>query len=236
MIALENPVEGYDQKYKTPNYHLYSPRLHDPVIASLVSFCKLPAGATVLDVGCGQGFFSALFAKRGFRVHGIDQSRIGIQMAEKQYSDLPIRFIADDIWLAGFPELFDCVFVRSCSLHNTSDFPTDREFTDKLLAFLKPHGVLIFVYNSRLFPSPSAGAWRHHSMADVRQHFSVYPGANIFFVNRRTHYFSRRLSFTRFGTQWTALITKILRKGGDFICIIEKPASPLSSATTAPPH
>jgi hypothetical protein len=59
-------------------------------------------------------------------------------------------------------------------------------------------------------------------MAAVREHFSPYPEAKIYFVNKLTHLFWRRLSFTHIGTQCNATLTKLLGKGGDFVCILEK--------------
>jgi SAM-dependent methyltransferase len=221
---MKNPqsIAGvYDENYKRPNYFHYSQGLYEPLIASLVSFCRLKAGASVLDVGCGQGFFSFLLAKRGLKVHGVDLSEIGIAEAQHRYADLPIRFTVADILKTSFPELFDCVFVRSCSLYNIDGFPTQRAFTDRLLELLKPGGTLIFVYNST-FRSEVGATWRHHSMAAVREHFSPYPGARIYFVNKLTHLFWRRLSLSRTATGCNAMLTRLLHKGGDFVCILEK--------------
>lgn len=210
----------YDEKYRIPNYFHYNEALYAPFIASLVSYCKLPAGATVLDVGCGQGFFSFLLAKQGLTVHGVDLSESGIAIAQQEAAH-STRFTVADVQLCSFPEPFDCVFVRSCSLYNTPDLQSQRNLTDKLLEFLKPRGLLIFVYNSTLRPE-SDMEWRQHSVSSVREHFSVYPEARIFFINRVTLLFLRRLSFTGLGSWSNAMMTKLLGKGGDFVCIVEK--------------
>jgi SAM-dependent methyltransferase len=221
MTNSQSVADVYNENYKKPNFFHYNQRLYEPLIASLVSFCKLRAGASVLDVGCGQGFFSCLLAKQGLRVHGVDLSETGIALAQQRCADLPLRFTVADILEATFPEPFDCVFVRSCSLYNIDGFPTQRTVTDRLLELLKPGGTLIFVYNSTFRLEPGA-AWRHHSLAAMRKHFSSYPGARVFFVNKLLHLFWRRLSFTRIGTQCSAMMTRLLRKGGDFVCILEK--------------
>lgn len=49
---------------------------------------KLPAGAEVLDVGCGNGVISRSLGKRGFKVKGIDVSEKAIARA-KELNDNP---------------------------------------------------------------------------------------------------------------------------------------------------
>jgi 2-polyprenyl-3-methyl-5-hydroxy-6-metoxy-1,4-benzoquinol methylase len=50
-----------------------SRRYHLELLPYLMnSLAGLPAGAHVLDAGCGNGFISGKLLKRGFRVLGID--------------------------------------------------------------------------------------------------------------------------------------------------------------------
>ena len=166
--------QRYDAKYRDQNYFRYREWLHAPYVSSLIAFCGLKQGSSVLDVGCGQGFFSYLFNKHGMRVLGVDLSETGIRIAESLYGQLGITFTVSDVEAAAFPEKFDCVFVRSCSLYNNGAFPGDGEVTTKLLRHLKDGGVFIFVYNSN-FSSKTSSTWRYHSLRDVQQHFSASP-------------------------------------------------------------
>jgi 2-polyprenyl-3-methyl-5-hydroxy-6-metoxy-1,4-benzoquinol methylase len=43
---------------------------------------------TVLDVGCGLGYGTYLISKAGFKVDGIDKSRIAIEVCWKRYPDI----------------------------------------------------------------------------------------------------------------------------------------------------
>lgn len=48
----------------------------------------LPAGARVLDVGCGEGWFAGALAQRGFAVVGTDVSVVALGRARARHPDL----------------------------------------------------------------------------------------------------------------------------------------------------
>ena len=60
--APENVAATYDRFYRQPNYFHYRDWLYRPFIRALIKAAGLKRGSRVLDVGCGQGFFTALFA------------------------------------------------------------------------------------------------------------------------------------------------------------------------------
>lgn len=221
MATQNHNSSFYDETYKRPNYFRYQNWLYEPYVSSLIAFCDLKKGASVLDVGCGQGFFSYLFSKNGMRVHGIDMSETGISAAQRLYGHLGITFAISNIETATFPEQFDCIFIRSCSLYNTDRFPGQNETTNRLLKHLKTGGIFIFAYNSN-FSSKSSPKWRYHSIEDVRMHFSDYFNAQVFFLNKITTYLLRAHSFNPSVTHFNALLSNVSGLGGDLICIFEK--------------
>ena len=214
-------ADFYDTVYKRTNYFRYPSWLYGAYVSSLIGFCGLKKGASVLDVGCGQGLFSYLFAKNGLKVHGIDISATGIHSANELYRHLGIKFAIADVRAATFPQQFDCIFVRSCSLYNTTEFPHDRQVTYSLFRHLKSGGTFIFAYNSN-FSSRVSPKWRYHSLQDVRRHFSEWPNSEIFFLNKLTTYLLRRLSFTRTVGRLNILLSKACGAGGDVVCISRK--------------
>ncbi len=223
-------ADFYDKSYQKENFFQYKAWLYSAYISSLIAFCGLNKGDSILDVGCGQGFFSYLFARRGMKVRGIDVSETGIRKAETSYSRLGISFAVSDIQTATFSGQFDCIFVRSCSLYNTKEFPFQTDLTDRILNHLKPGGTFIFVYNST-FSSKRSTTWRYHSLDDVRKHFSKYSGAQIFFVSRLATYVLRQYSLSPFVTRRSVLLSKLSGTGGDIICILRKAHSNKSAAT-----
>src|ERR1700723_96158 len=104
-IQAHNP-DFYNETYRETNYFRYQNWLYEPYVSSLIAFCGLRKGAMVLDVGCGQGFFSNLFRKNGMRVHGIDMSETGIRAAQSLYGHLGITFAVADIETVIFPDQF----------------------------------------------------------------------------------------------------------------------------------
>jgi len=63
-----------------------------PVIEPLLK--ALPAGSSVLDLGCGNGTFLALFRGRGWKLFGTDFSPTGIAIARENFPDIQF-FLAD---------------------------------------------------------------------------------------------------------------------------------------------
>ena len=212
----------YNAQYRKRNYFGYKEWLLDRYISSLIDACRLKPGATVLDVGCGQGFFSYLFRKHGMNVCGIDISEVGIGVAANMYGHLGINFAVGDIETVVFPEQFDCVFVRSCSLYNRADFSENDEVTQKLLRYVRPSGVLMFLYNSNV-SSKRSDSWRFHSWNDTKKHFSGYVNARLFFSIKIDTCFLGRYAFAAFVTKINLMLSKITGVGGDLVCLIRNP-------------
>jgi SAM-dependent methyltransferase len=212
-MATETRNAGYyNEHYQQQNYFGYQNWIYSPYVSSLIAFCGLRKGASVLDVGCGQGFFSYLFSKHGMKVHGIDLSETGVRTAENLYGQFGITFAVSDIQMATFPEQFDCIFVRSCSLYNTDDFPLRFDITDKLLKHLKPGGTFIFVYNSN-FSRKASPKWRYHSFEDTHRHFRRYPDAQVFFLSKITTYIMRQYSISSLVTPAEHFLKQSVRQG-----------------------
>jgi SAM-dependent methyltransferase len=215
-------TDFYNESYKRENYFHYQSWVYAPYISSLIAYSGLKKESSVLDVGCGQGFFSSLFNKYGMRVHGIDLSEAGVEMARNQYGRPGLAFSVEDVETARFAEPFDCVFVRSCSLYNTKVFAVQKEVTHGLLKHLKTGGTFIFVYNSN-FSSKESLKWRYHTLEDMRKHFAEYPDAHIFFQNRIITYLLGTYSFSPLVTRFNILLSRLSGLGGDLICILRKP-------------
>lgn len=105
-------------------------RRHFYDFANLLTVLALPAGAKVLDVGCGSGWLSEFLARFGYNVTGLDISPALISMAWERVARLPYqvdsatrtrcRFIVQDIESAPLKEKFDAIICYD-SLHHFDD-------------------------------------------------------------------------------------------------------------------
>jgi SAM-dependent methyltransferase len=223
-MGTTDKVAHYNARYRKENYFGYREWVFDRYISGLIRACGLEQGATVLDVGCGQGFFSYLFRKHGMNVTGIDISEVGIQAARNAYGHLGITFAVADIETDVLPGRFDCVFVRGLSLYNRPDFPDNAEVTNNLLKLVSPSGVLLFLYHSNC-SSKRSESWRYHSWKELQTHFSRYPGARFHFSFKIDASVLGRYAFSAPLTQLNLLVSKVARRGGDLICILKNPAA-----------
>jgi len=109
----------------------------------------IPAGARVLELGCGTGQMSLFLASGGRLVVGADLSRPSLQLATQTAASLEIRsalFAETDLQRPGLkPAAFDVVY-SSGVLHHT---PMPRASFAAMAKLVKPGGVLVLgLYNS----------------------------------------------------------------------------------------
>ncbi|MCS7282259.1 MAG: methyltransferase domain-containing protein [Anaerolineae bacterium] len=96
-------ANGYDQILRFPWYAWLFARLHTLIVHTII---RPYSPQTVLDVGCGTGFQSFLYAAFGARVVGIDVSPRMVRIAREK----AVRFPAERVALLTIPALFP--FVR----------------------------------------------------------------------------------------------------------------------------
>ena len=212
----------YDRYYNKRNYFGYREWPADLICQVLISMVDLVAGSSVLDVGCGQGFFSYLLQKCGMKVFGLDMSEVGIHLAKRTYGSFGIEFIVGDAKKLPFLQKFDCVFSRSLSLYNRDDFRLNCSVTDRLFESVKDNGFLIFLYNTNFSYSKKSISWRYHTLQDVKQHFSHYSSPKIFFVSKIDTLILRSYAFGCISTKLNSFISRNFGLGGDIVCILRK--------------
>ncbi|MBE9095414.1 methyltransferase domain-containing protein [Tychonema sp. LEGE 07203] len=102
----------------------------------------LPAGTTVLDVGCGIGGSSRILGQDyKFAVTGITISPQQVKRAQELTSpELDLQFRVDDAMALSFPDAsFDVVWSIEAGPH----MPDKAVFAKELMRVLKPGGVLV---------------------------------------------------------------------------------------------
>lgn len=121
-----------------------------------------PKGMTVLDVACGEGFYTRLLRQRGAtRVTGVDLSQGMIDLARSQEAQhrLGIEYVVGDARdLSG---IGPCDLVVAAYLLNyASTRPELQAMCDGIARSLKPGGRFVTVNSSPFLHFPSAPSYR----------------------------------------------------------------------------
>ncbi len=207
----------YDGMYQRAEFFHYRPWMYRPFVRALVEKAGVGRKATVLDAGCGQGFFSALLADAGCKVTGIDLSPQGIASSAIAYGDKCAFEVGDAFALNE--RRYDCIFVRAASPYNAPGM-SDRNPTDKLLSCLRPNGVLIWCYPNRFRRQGPGASWLHHTWDEAKRHWAAYPGAQLYFTLR-----AETIPLGRFGlctpvTFLARVASKLFGIGGELVAIV----------------
>lgn len=92
----------------------------------------------LLDIGCGTGWTTRVYADQGFEVTGLEPSRVRAEYARENYG---IEVVCDYIENAEFDQKFDVVVLR----HIIEHFADPGAVLRKIRGFLKKDGVVLVV-------------------------------------------------------------------------------------------
>jgi ubiquinone/menaquinone biosynthesis C-methylase UbiE len=115
-----------------------------PLINDIIDFSKLEKRDKILDVGCGTGQATILFAQKSFNVVGLDLGKDLIEVARKKCSSFSnVDFEISTFEDADFPdELFDLI-ISGMAWHWIK--PEGRE--EKAYKILKENGTLALFWS-----------------------------------------------------------------------------------------
>lgn len=143
--------------------------------ANVAVALALPAGSSILDVGCGSGWLSEYFARLGYDVTGIDISPDLIDIARARVESvaygadhetpLRCRFLVHDAEGSPLAEEFDAVVCYD-SLHHFED---ERAVVSNLSAMTRYGGALFILEGDR----PEEGSETEEELLEVMRHFET---------------------------------------------------------------
>jgi MPBQ/MSBQ methyltransferase len=140
---------------------------------------QLPAGTTVLDVGCGIGGSSRILAQTyGFAVTGITISPQQVKRAQALTSpEVNVQFQVDDAMALSFPDAsFDVVWSIEAGPH----MPDKAIFARELMRVVKPGGVLVVAdWNQRDDRQKPLNGWERPVMRQLLDQWSHPAFASI---------------------------------------------------------
>ena len=217
---------AYDENYATPNFFRDLKWLFKPFVRAIIRAASLKPGSRVLDAGCGQGLFTALFAEAGMDALGVDLSEVGIRSANEHFAATGARFEVGDILRLPYARTFDLVFSRSLSLYNTQDFASNPHVSQQLARYVANGGMFVFDYYTRLAPAKqtSSASWRYHSLDDGKKHFSCFHDSQCFFSTRMECGLLREWSFSAPISLASSALSRMFGVGGELVAFV--PAQP----------
>lgn len=131
----------------------------DVILPNLLRLVNPLNGETILDLACGQGFFSREFARRGSRVIGVDIAPELIKIAEDLRDKAKLKI---DFHTSGADNL---PFIKSASIDKITVVLAIQNIENlsgtlaEAVRVLKPGGKMFIVMNHPVFRIPKASSW-----------------------------------------------------------------------------
>ncbi len=149
----------------------YAEYLNGPALKRMVGSVK---GKQVLDIGCGEGYFSRFFAKAGAEVVGIDLSEALIKAAEEEEERNPlgVKYFAADA--ANLNMLDSEIFDIAYSHMAMGDIPDYEGTITEVSRVLKTRARFVIVMAHPCFSSSMHGKWETRLREDGSKEYLHY--------------------------------------------------------------
>lgn len=152
---LEEGSDSYQEKLIKPN---------------LLRILAPKPGEEILDVGCGQGYFSRLIAKEGSRVVGVDLANELIAIAREEAGERESYFVMSAEKMSGLQNSRFDAAICILALQNMKNL---QNAISEMSRVLKTNGRLVLVLNHPAFRVPTASFWGYDEKAKA-QYRSIY--------------------------------------------------------------
>jgi 2-polyprenyl-3-methyl-5-hydroxy-6-metoxy-1,4-benzoquinol methylase len=119
----------------------------------IIKHIEIPEKGKVLDLACGPGRHSILFARKGFTVTGLDLSENLLRVAESaaRKEKLNIRFVKEDLRHIELSDKYDLVVNLFTSFGYFDKDEENYSIFRSASNFLKPGGYFVFDFLNSVF-------------------------------------------------------------------------------------
>ena len=142
-------------------YHL------SPERRNLLEWYPFRRDATLLEIGAGCGALTGLFAERVAQVTAVELSAKRSRIIERRYADKPnLEIMAGNFTDMAFARSFDYITLIGVMEYTRAFIPTPDPYGNllsRIMAILKPGGVLFIAVENRLGLKYFAGARDDHT-------------------------------------------------------------------------
>ncbi len=216
----------YDKKYFASGYK-HSLYIDRAFIKGIVEKYNIPPNTFLLDLGCGTGWYSNLFAELGFQVVGIDYSKTGVIKARNLYGD-KIYWVVGDAFNMPFStkKPFNIIFCCDFPPYNLIDTPEQAiEITKNFFEYLIKDGIFIFIWSSKLTGKRVGDSVIiEYTTNQVKEIFSSFGKiiGDVYTTNKQLFPLLGKYSISKFVTKLTSFAVKVHRRNVRIICVVKK--------------
>jgi ubiquinone/menaquinone biosynthesis C-methylase UbiE len=143
----------------SPDYTLWKTRRHN-INRFLKYLSQKRKTFRILDVGCGNGFFTNLIQKQGHQVTGLDVNLAELKQAAEAFGSSNITWVYADIFLDNLPENKFDMITFCCSFQY---FENPAQLLKRCKELLDPGGE-IHIIDSPFYPETEIEAAQNRSM------------------------------------------------------------------------
>jgi len=138
-------VDFFRDDYLGVYDHLFTAERAEKEVAFAEHALELKAGARILDLCCGQGRHSVLFAGRGFQVTGLDLNPAYLELAQQsaRAAKVAINTIAADMRQIPFQDHFDAIVNMYSSFGYLESEAEDLKVLESAAKAIRPGGRLM---------------------------------------------------------------------------------------------
>jgi len=139
----------YEQWFSRDEYDIVYQKRNDKeatAVVDLIENLVQPVSASsILDVGCGRGRHAVVFARRGYKVTGLDLSERSLDRARRRArsEDLEITFVHGDMRVPIADSTFDGVVNLFTAFGYFEAWKDHQKAVDAMASALKPGGFLV---------------------------------------------------------------------------------------------
>ena len=138
------------------------------ILPNLLRMMNIKSGDKIIDIACGQGFFSREFNKLGAVVSGTDISKELIDIANKN-SPESIKYFVSTAQKLSFAE--NASFDKATIILASQNMESFSTVLSECFRILKPKGELYLVINHPSFRVPQKSDWGYDEDRKVQYRF-----------------------------------------------------------------
>lgn len=173
----------WDKRWSDESFQSWWTQVKVPsVLKEAVAEGWFPEGATVLDIGCGDGEIAFWLAEQGYDAMGFDYSYDAIEKAKKTFGEEPGKLAYETLDAIELPEperQFDALFDRGC-FHIIPETYADK-FARGIAAWAKPGAHFLLLGAIHIGPRKTSAdftdrerkKWREYAIETLSPYFDV---------------------------------------------------------------